>query len=604
MDRIWKLIYYDDKYYNEGTSPISDGEYDRMKEGARRDFPNHEYFKGVGSPVKNGKVKLPFVLGSLNKAYRDDIGKWLLEQEQSEFLVTEKLDGVDFIVIYFYNQVVFAATRGDGYYGQDITEKAKIFCPDITGASGIITFRGQAMLLDDIHKTLTKSDGSVYKTARNCAAGILNHKNSNIYCEHITPFFFEIIQGTTPYESEYVRYARMSEMFNNIPEAFVYVMDKHTEMDLGIFLEKCKKKNYEVDGLVITPMFNERENVPYPSNKVAFKVNDPAVLATVRDIEWNVSRTGRIVPVVIVDPIEIQGVTITRATGFNAEFIQNKDITKGDSILLERAGDVIPYIIQVVGSKMIPAIMPSVCPSCDKEIGWHGVDLLCTNPLCGEQAYYRVEHFLRRMGAENITYKTLMKLGLDTIQKCYEIEEWDIATMDGFGVKRAQVIVDEIQGTLYTTFDKFIAAYGIPGVGRTLGKVIASKHKIQDFFELGYEDFMKIDGVGEILARNIEQCKDGLLDLYYYLDSRGLRFEESGTLYEGVQFTLTGTGPIKRSVLQSMISRAGGIVKGISKKTDYLVIADPESQSSKAKKARQYGIEIISYEQLMEMLGI
>lgn len=252
--------------------------------------------------------------------------------------------------------------------------------------------------------------------------------------------------------------------------------------------------------------------------------------------------------------------------------------------------------------------VPEFCPSCGEKLITKGVDLICLNENCGKQAYFRVEHFLHRMGTENITYKTLMKLGLDTIEKCYEIDEWEIASIDGFGMKRAQQIVDEIQKTLYTTPDKFIAALGIPGIGRTLGKTMSDRFNIDmdNFFLFTKErsDFIGISGMGDILVDNIMENRSKYVDLYNFLLEKGMRFEEGEEkMLSGKQFCLTGKGTMGRKELQDLIMSKGGIVKSsVTKSTDFLVSADPESNSSKTKKAKKYGTEIISYEKLMEIL--
>jgi DNA ligase (NAD+) len=602
-ERIIDLLeMYDDLYYNEGTSPVSDIEYDELREKAKILYPDNGYFIHVGSPTEKGKVLLPYVLGSLNKVNSETVDKWLDKQPGEEFLITEKLDGVDFIVTYFKGKVVFAATRGDGYYGQDITDKAKIFCPEIEFSDKIV-LRGQAMLIGDVHK------GLGFKTARNGTAGIINREDTKD-CKHITPYFFEIIEGYTG--NELGKYYALEDWFDGmVPNYYVKIIHPTVSMviDIENILKGCKKySNYEIDGLVITPIDYVRENVLRPENKVAFKKNEEAVEATVSGIEWNVSRTGRVVPVVLIEPIEMQGVTVSRATGFNAKFVYDNYICKGVKIGLQRSGDVIPYITEVYESK--PYMLDSACdwcPSCEQYLTWKGVDLVCTNPNCGDQAYNKVEHFLRRMGAENITVKTLMKLGLDTVEKCYEIDEWEIATMDGFGVKRAQVVVDEIQGTLYTTPDKLISALGIPGIGRTISKTLCNIYEdcIDFLFKADKGDFLMLDGIGEVLATNIIEHREKYKDLVNFLYGKGLRFEKSEgeKMLDGKIFTLTGKGSMGRKEIQNLITKAGGMVKGISKKTDYLVTGDIESKSGKAKKARKYGIEIISYEILLEMLN-
>ena len=591
---------YDDLYYNTGTSPISDNEYDKLKETAKEKFPDNSYFKLIGAPAPN-KVKLPFILGSLKKVKYDKLNEWL-KTHGGLYLIGEKLDGISFVVEYRNGEVYFASTRGNGYYGKDITNKAKIFCPKINYKK-TINLRGELMLLGDTYKELG------FKSARNGTAGIIN-RNGIRNCKHISPFFYEIIDDIGKNEIEKYEMLIDYQTKERIPGSIVYGYYETTDAakELSAYLKVCKERsNYEIDGLVITPIDYKRENVLKPENKICFKINEDGIKARVIDVEWNVSRTGRVIPVVIIKPINIQGVTINRATGFNAKFIQDKKIGKGSEISIVRSGDVIPHIVDIILCAS-EASVPEICPSCNGPLISEGVDLICNNPECYGMLYYKVEHFLHKMGTENITYKTLMKLGLGTIEKCYEIDEWEIASIDGFGVKRAQQVVNEIQNTLITTPEKFIASLGISGVGKTLAKAMCDVFDIDidNFFLFNspYEDFIEIDGIGEIIANNIIETRMNYFSLFMFLLEKGMKFESTGSNeLEGKQFCLTGKGDIGRNELAEMITSKGGVIKGISKGIDYLVTADPESQSGKAKKARKYGVEIISYNELMEILN-
>jgi DNA ligase (NAD+) len=373
-----------------------------------------------------------------------------------------------------------------------------------------------------------------------------------------------------------------------------------------------KNEEYEVDGLVITPMDYEREDVEFPERKVAFKVNEKPVEVKVKYVQWEISRTGRLVPVIYIEPTEMQGVTVIKATGFNAKFIIDQKIDTGAVVKIVRSGDVIPYITEsVVKSKYVT--MPNICPSCDHDLVMKGVDLVCPNDDCISRSFKRVEHFLRTMGAENITQKTLIKLGLDTIEKCYEIDEFEIASFDGFGVKRGRQIVAEIEKTLVTTPDRFIRALGIPHVGKTFSKSLYDYFRPQcenddHFMEMAWNltpsKLMEIDGVGDVIAnnyfKNIRMYGEGL---FSFLLNKGLQWERVSRSLAGLNFCMTGKGPFGRKELQLMIEKKGGAVRSMSKSVDYLVAADRNSQSEKAKKARAYGIEIIDYNDLMEMLN-
>lgn len=596
-NEIKELRKYDDLYFNLGTSPVSDEFYDELKENARKKYPDHPYLSTIGAKVSKGKVTLPYVLGSLNKVKPDNIIDWF-SKRKGPYVVSEKLDGVSFYVTYEDGKIVRAATRGDGYTGVDITNKAWIFCPPLDLPDRFV-FRCEAMLLGNIHQDLG------FKTARNGTAGIIN-RDDLWGCIYIKPFFYEVIEGPDEIMgNEYNRMRFLESNFKNTPEIFMF-MEHHTVDDLLLFLKKCELKDYEVDGLVITPMDYERENVLRPENKVALKIFGRSVTAIVNDVEWRVSRSGRVMPVVVIEPIEIEGVTISRATGHNAKYIYENRIGHGSQIGIIRSGSVIPYITSVDASGDLEPIVN--CPSCKSLLQWKGVDLVCESKECGEKSYYKVEHFLRALGAENITVKTLMKLGLYTIESCYEIDEWSIAEIEGFGIKRGQQIVDEINGTLHTTPDKLLRSFGIKNVGRTASKAITDVFWLEELFSIEisklYPALTKIDGIGDVIAENLILGIPEYFKLYNFLKEKGLTFEGEGDKeMEGTKFCLTGKGPMKRPELQEIIERKGGEVKSISKTTNYLVTADPESQSGKAKKARQYGVSIISYEELLEMLG-
>lgn len=595
MDKIKKLQEYDDLYYNEGTSPISDSEYDKIKEDAKKENPGHPYFQRVGSDkFKTGKVKLPYVLGSLEKVKPETVIDFLRKIKGPKILM-EKLDGVSIYVEYLDGQVTFAALRGDGYKGKDITKKAKMFCPHIN-IHGKIVLRGEAMLMNEIYKELG------FKTRRNGAAGILNRDDGK-YCKYLAPVFYEIIESDIDFKNEAQKLNFINNWISMTPNYHILYEDNVGE--ILDFLDSCKKgTQYEIDGLVISPLNYEREDVLYPSNKVAFKVNKDPVEANVRNVEWKITRTGRIVPVVIVEPVDFEGVTVTKATGFNYEFIVSNDIGKGSVIDLVRSGDVIPYITGIKKRSEKGCNIPIECPSCGNALFVRGVDLICNNDICDVSAYYKVEYFLRTLGAENISYKTLMKLGLNTIEDCYEIDEWEISSIEGFGVKRGEQIIGEIQSTLQTSPEKLLAAFGIPNISLITAQSIINKiGSLEKVFDSDASKFERIEGIGEKTAKYLVDHLPKYVKLYEFLKENGLTFEDRGDKLKEKIFCLTGKGPMGRQNLINAIEGEGGLVKGMSKSVDYLVCANKDSNSGKAKKAHKYGTKIITYDELMEMIN-
>jgi DNA ligase (NAD+) len=601
MTEIEILKYYDLLYYNEGNSTISDAEYDRLKEEVRSKYPDHPYFSTVGANVDGETVKLPYILGSLNKVKPDTVRSYFKDREVNEYLAISKIDGVSIYVEYYQGEVVFASTRGNGYEGKDITQKAKVFCRPVSYKEHF-KIRGEATLLFDDHKKVG------YKNRRNGAAGILNKKESTAKTKLIHPIFYEIIDGPEDLinKNEIAKFKFLSELGLDIPD-FAMLGESLLDQLLFSFKENAMEYGYDIDGLVLKPIEYERENVYYPKEMVAFKMNDVPVKALVTGVEWNLSRQGKLKPVVSIRPIEIGGVTVSRATGFNAEFIVHNCIGVGAEITIVRSGDVIPHIMGV--TKKVNPVTPGVCPHCKKEIGWKGVDIVCENPVCGGNAEKQVAYFLRTLGAENITETTIKNLGLKTIEECYEIDEFDIADKDGFGMSSGEQFVNEVKRTLITKPEKLIKALGIDGVGETVGKLIVDHYKISsidDFsklFDATAGELEKIDGIGPITAEKfINNIKEyGML--VSFLFSEGLQFEETKvSSISGKIFTLTGKGPMSRQNVEMMITSNGGLVKSLTKKTDYLVTADVDSQSGKAKKARSYGVPMISYEELIKMI--
>lgn len=590
----------DEIYYNDGILWISDYEYDALKDLAYYLYPNDPYFNEVGASVGSNKVKLPYILGSLNKVDKENVEKWI-QKGSSNVVVSEKLDGVSIYVVYFRGEVIFASTRGDGFEGQDITEKAKIFCKQIKN-KGRFELRGECILRPDVDPSEMG-----YKTRRNMVAGIIN-RDDNVGCDLIKPYFYEVIYPNNIFNSEYERmqFIWVSLGLKTPKYMGTDYLNLNKILDLlEYYKEKSQKEGYEIDGVVLTRNDYVRENVKYPENKVKFKVHAKPVLTKVKSIEWNTGRTGRITPTILIEPVVIDNVTINKSTGFNAEFIKENAISEGSEIMILRSGDVIPYITKVKKKDGDIGDIPETCPKCNEKVEWKGVDIVCVNDKCSETAIKKTEFFLRTLGVQNITRKTLEKIGISTVFESYEIDELEIVNNEGIGLKKAEMIVSEIEKTLKTSPHRLLAAFGIPNVGVELSKTICSKFDFDYLFEIKEEELTKVDGIGKIIAKKFIDNIGKHRELYEFLKEKGLKFQEFGkkNLISGKVFTLTGSMPLKRDVVKRMIEENGGSVKNINKKVDYLVDANQDKETTKTKKAKQYGITIISYEELIKMMN-
>jgi DNA ligase (NAD+) len=595
-----KLRYHDSLYYGKNTKEISDTAYDLMKEEARSINPDHTYFQEVGAPIFEGsETSLPYLLGSLDKVKSDKIVPWV-KAFKDDVVASQKLDGISIMVTWEDGEVIFASTRGDGEIGQDLTEKAKIFVPKIDHM-GIVSLRGEALLLGDDYKKFG------FKNRRNGAGGILSRENVSIEAvRSIVPMFYEILElDVHILYTEVSRLAYIEDILElKVPKYQVIEKDnKDVLSTLNNMLIEAKSELYDVDGIVVTKNISEREDVMFPNDKVAFKVNTEAIPTPVKYVQWNLGRTGKITPKAFFVPQEIGGVTVSRATCFNYQFVVDGGIGTGAIVGLVRSGDVIPYITEVI-TPAEKVIFPTVCPECGSELVVIGVELMCVNEDCLSSNSKRIAHFFITLGAERITKTTIKNLGVSSIEEMYELDEFAISEIEGFGIKKGEQIVNEITKTLNTTPERLLAAFGMPGIGNTLSVPILKIYKFDDLFEV--DDITDVAGVGEILSGNLVDNINNFKPLYEFLKGKGLKFMSNDKIsgaVVGAKFALTGKAPVGRNEITNMIIAKGGIVKGISKDTDYLVTEDVDSGSIKNKKAQSYGTKIINFAMLVELLN-
>lgn len=598
------LKQWDTDYYNGGDSGCSDVVYDTHKTRLMVMFPDDIYFQTVGAEPTTNKVDLPYVLGSLKKKkYDGSTIEWINSQGIKTICASEKLDGCSIYVEYNDGQVQSASTRGNGYQGQDITSKAKVFCKEIE-FKGELHLRGEAMMLPEVSK------GLGYKNPRNAVAGILN-REEHINVESIIPMFYTILNGDDINTA--TMHFRSLEAYGLItPWNCKIVEDKQENFEdtlATLYKERKDQSPMGIDGIVISDDDNfQLENEYYPTNSVAYKVNEDAVEAVVKKVVWGVTRTGRVNPVVYIDPIDINGSTISKATGFNALFITENNIKKGSRVGIIKAGEIIPFITECYDINDKNTVkLPSWCPSCHAELSWSDshIHLVCTSDDCYDKKLYHMENFLLSLGVEEMTYNTLLTIGVQDIPDLYELSDFELIEIDGIGPKKAQTILTQIKNTLITTPDKLLKSFGLDGVGNTSSKDITDKYEsFEDLFDVSMVDFMTINGIGIITAKNLVEGLKKFRGLYDFLKEKGLTFQVMDTSMKGVIFTLTGKSDIKRNDLTKMITSQGGSVKGVSKSSSYVVTNDTSSTTGKMKKAIQHNIKVITYDELYDMLGM
>lgn len=596
----------DDAYYNSasGETLLTDDQYDYLKEYAQSNFPNNSYFKSVGAPVpeKSQKVKHDYILGSLKKFKSDNVDRWIKKYPSDKLcIIMPKLDGASLFVKYENGELTKATTRGDGVFGFDVTHKAKKFLPKKIKNKGIVEARAECLLKKNVFASLG------FSNARNGVSGLLN-KDGLVGCEKIDCLFYEYINSTN---------GSLIKDFEELSEMGLNVVDYHLLSDFGVndlkqILTSLKiDYDYDLDGLVLAHVDYIRENVERPEHKIAFKVNSEGIEATIEKIEWNVSRTGRLVPIAIFkNPIPIDGSNVSKATGHNAQYISENKIDTGAIVKVLKSGDIIPQIVEVT----IPAAkveLPKVCPSCFEEVAMVGVDIICSNRLCPDKMIGIMDHFFRTMGVENVSSQTFRNLDVFDFDTIFRLTENDISKLEGFGDKKASVIVDEIHKCIKNVKPEvLLAAIGIPTFGmrnakkfiNSLDKTLTSKEKFEKIFSLNESVFTSIAGFGISIFNSVINNLDTINYVYSVCERYGLTFNEE-TLSEGnknaVKVTLTGKGPLPRKELEKLLKDRGYEVIDFTSETQILVCDDLNSPSSKMKKAKKNNVKIVTYEEFI-----
>jgi DNA ligase (NAD+) len=310
---------------------------------------------------------------------------------------------------------------------------------------------------------------------------------------------------------------------------------------------------------------------------------------------------GFIKPVILIEPTEILGANVSRVSGFNYEHIKNSKIGKNSIVGVVRSGDVIPYVTEVFEeSKTEDIVIPKYCPTCDTKLEIISKELMCINPKCKYKNIQKVSHFFISMGCEGMSDKTIENLGITSIEEMYSLTQNFVEKLPGFGEKKAEKILFEVQKTLKVKPEMLIEAFGIPLIGKTLAKKLCKKFTFDQLFEIKDLDEL---GFGEITSRIFIDTIQIYKPLYLFLKSKGLEFEEKEIKEDNLKdfsFELTGKGPLGRDEIKLLIESRGGEVKSISKNTNYLVTNEINSKSSKMKKAEKLSIPIITYDKLFE----
>ncbi|WP_138159765.1 NAD-dependent DNA ligase LigA [Peptoniphilus catoniae] len=648
-DLIEKINEYNYHYYTLDDPIVTDKEYDKIYYRLR-DLEEESGIVLESSPTKRvgGDILDKFVkhthlsrLYSMDKAQNyNELRLWnernLKFIENSKMTLPEieyvselKFDGLTICLTYNEGKLINAATRGNGVIGEEILPQVMTIysIPLEIEYKGLIEVQGEGLMPLSALETYNKTHEDQLKNARNAAAGALRNLDPKVTKErNLTAYFYNVNYIENPYfksDLEMKEFLRR----NKFKVSDMIYKGKNLE-EVIESIEKIGEMRNSLDILIdgVTIKINDlstREALGYtnkfPRWAIAYKFEAEEARTKLLKVNWNVGRSSKVTPTALLEPVDIGGVTVQRATLNNYDDILRKKVRIGSKVLIRRSNDVIPEILGVIPSDepTLKIEKPTHCPACGTELFQDGVHIFCPNTLsCKPQLISRLTHFASRdaMNIEGLSEKTvelLMKeLDVKEIPQIYQLESKDLKGLEGFKEKRTDNLINAIEKSKNVALENFIYALGIPNVGIKTSKDLADKFKsLDNLRKADYDDLVNIKDIGEVTARelvtyfhedHITSSIDKLLKLGvkpYYEEKRG-----ENSYFSGKKIVLTGALTIARADLKKKLESLGANITGsVSKNTD-LVIAG-ESPGSKYDKAVELNIEIIDENKLNELLG-
>jgi len=608
-DLIELKDYLDEIYYNSSEiSPLTDWEYDIIKDSILLRKTNYDMPIGKKVREADNRVKLPYFMGSLDKFKPDDedaINRWMDTNKSSSYIIEEKLDGISALLTYDENGSMKLYTRGKGDEGGDVSHMIPYL--NLPELSIPLVVRGELIMEK---RVFDKKYSKTYSAARNMVAGQIGAKTLRSGISDIKFVAYEIINRNDTYEDspEFQLKQLEAYTFNIVKHLIIPDIDVPTLMSL--FVEFKEKSKYEMDGLVIQPNKEYIRNTSgNPSYAFAFKMRTDGdiVETTVTNIIWNVSKWGRIKPIIEYEPRNFGGVFLTYATGFNAKYIQENNIGVGSIIKVTRSGDVIPYVVKVVKSTV--ADMPDV------PYHWNetGVDIIideCSDEMCVKL----IIGFFAQINAKHVGESTIRKLyanGYDTVLKILSVKPKDIEHIEGFQKKSSERICESIKTSLTNVnIGEILGASGVFGFGMGKRKIVLLLNEFPDIFQVYnklsqeelYNRIISIQGYSDISAekivQNIKWADKFLKALEPYMTVK-----TSVKTKELQNMTIVFSNVRNKQLEAEITDKGGKVTTSVSKNTTAVVTDDVNANTGKLNSARKLGIPIYTIDDFREKMN-
>lgn len=629
-------------YYQGKDEIMSNFEYDRMYD----ELSALEKESGLvlaGSPTQKvgyevlselPKQTHPSPMLSLDKTKQvDELSSWLGGKEG---ILSWKMDGLTVVLTYENGELLNAVTRGNGVVGEVITNNAKVFknLPVNIPFKGRMVLRGEAIITYSEFKKINAllSEEEQYKNPRNLCSGSVRQLNNEITAKrNVELYAFTLVEaeGVDFKNSQQNKMEFMKEQGFQTVE-YKVVTAKNIYETVEWFSEKVKTNDFPSDGLVLLYddiSYGESlgSTAKFPRNAIAFKWADETAKTKLTEVEWSASRTGLINPVAIFEPVELEGTTVSRASVHNISIVKELKLGIGDTIEVYKANMIIPQIAQNL-TKSGSLEIPDKCPVCGEKTSIHKENdvevLFCENPDCLAKKIKSISLFVSRdaMNIDGMSEATIEKFiskgFLHELADLFKLNRYkdEIISMDGFGEKSYEKLVKAAETAKITTTAKFIYSLGIANIGLSNAKMVckAFSNDLEKIRHASIDELVEIDGVGEIIAEsfvkffaneNNNHMVDDLLDIVTLEDEEN----DNANDMEGMNFVITGSVNhfSNRSEVKELIEGRGGKVTGsVTSKTKYLINNDSTSNSSKNKKAKELGVQIITEDEFIDMFSI
>lgn len=628
------------EYYVLDNPTVSDKEYDALYDELRAleeadgvAYPDSPTRRVGGEPIKGFEKHTHIArLFSLDKAVTtEELTAFLTRVEkfaggQSEYTVEYKFDGLTVCLTYENGRFVRATTRGNGRVGEDVTAQVltiKSF-PLKISYTGTLEVRGEAVIRLSVLDKYNQTAAEPLKNARNAAAGAIRNLDPKI-TERRKPdiYFYDVnyMENGGAMSQTDAHEFLLKEGFKVYP--YFAVCKTREEVFAALSEIEAQRKVIDVltDGAVVK--VNDarlREEMgftdKFPRWAMAYKFEAEEVTTLLKDVIWQVGRTGKLTPLALLEPVELGGATVSRATLNNYGDIRRKDVKLGSRVLVRRSNEVIPEILGATEhfaySKEIEK--PTVCPACGSVLEEVGAHLFCLNRLCVPRVVAALDHYASKnaMDIDGFSESTALQLvekGMATkFSDLYALTERDLAKLEGFKDKKIGNLLDAIQKSRTPRLDAFIYAIGIDGVGRVAAKDLAARFgSLAALQGATYEELVDLENVGDITANAIldyfrdEKNREELNALSAFVDPQWSTEKKEG-IFSGQSVVLTGTlSSFKRSEAQKLIEERGGVCQSSVTSKTTLVVAG-EAAGSKLDKARKLGVSVIDEETFRQMI--